>query len=98
MAWAGDPREGAVAVFAPDARTARRMAFPVIRGWTDCEWLDLRVKWLRGDCEHLRAKPGPHVNDSPPNCEICELWFADPLIDGLCEGCFEDNDTRDDAA
>lgn len=92
MASAGDPSEGAVLVFAYTAAEAKRLAFPAVRDWTNCDYIEVRVKWLRSGCEHMRQKDGPHVVYSPPSCDECELWWEEPLVDGLCESCREDRE------
>lgn len=104
IVYGNDPVEDACVVFAGTAREAKRMGWPVVCGWTDCEWIDLRAKRLNGPCEHLRLRPGPHVNESPLVCERCELWPETPLrvvhsahcsrtvvttCDGVCEDCHD---------
>jgi hypothetical protein len=87
----GGPGEGACLVFAHTAREARALAAPVVREWTGCDWIDIRVHWLRAGCAHLRQSDEPHVVESPPVCESCEEWHAEPLDDnGRCEGCADE--------
>lgn len=92
IAFMGDPRDDAVAVFAATAREARKLAWPVVGGRAEGRWTDLRVLRLAGTCDHLRLRAGPHVNDSPTVCARCELWYETPLVDGVCEACSDAND------
>ena len=88
MAYDCRPEDCAILVFAFSARDARRLAWPYLTGLMDTEWIDVRVKWLRGGCAHLRKSDEPHVIESPPTCKDCEQWHDEPLDDdGLCDDC-----------
>lgn len=88
--------EGAVLVFARNGREARKLAFPVVSGWFSCDFTDLRVRWLRSGCAHMREADGPHVVECPPNCQTCERWFEEPLDgNGECEGCADEREDAD---
>ncbi len=92
MAWAGDPQDGAALVFAHSAAEAKRLAWPTLQGWmTTDAFTDVRVRWLRTGCLHLRKQDGPHVVDAPLSCADCGMWWEEPLVDGLCEGCRENS-------
>jgi hypothetical protein len=81
-------QEAACLVFANTARQARTLAYDVVRGWFDTEWIDVSVRWLR-DSKYVPAKPEPHVIESPDVCRHCELWPSDEVLDddGLCSLC-----------
>lgn len=96
MAWAGEPEDGAVLVFAHTSREARRLAADEVQSWTRCDYIDVRVRWLRSDCAHLREQDGPHVVDNPPSCRDCERWYTEPLDEnGRCQACAENADWHD---
>ena len=95
MAWddVAGSHEGAALVFAPNRREARRLAWRVVWGWFMGEFTDLRVRVLPGDASHMRLSDGPHVVESPPVCEQCNVWTTEPLNDrGICEACNEDGE------
>ena len=87
------PGEGAILIFAKDAKAARVMAWHELKGWSyDHEWTDAAARRLR-DCEHLRAaaeSDGAHVVDNPPTCEGCERWGGKINGDGICSECLAD--------
>ncbi len=90
MASGDNPHDGACLVFAPNAREARRLAWPVVREWMDLNWIEVRVKWIRGGADHLREQDGPHVVEAPKACVTCEWWHAEPYDEnGRCEACAE---------
>lgn len=87
------PNDGAILVFAANAREAKKLAWPALYGWGTDFFIDVGIRWLRSDCEHMRRKEGPHVVESPPSCCDCEMWYSEPLdSDGRCEGCAADLD------
>lgn len=94
MAHDGEPGEGAVLVFAPTAREARRLAWPVLTGFTDAGWIDVRAERLRDHRDYLMGlaeKNEPHVLDNPPCCPVCERWGAPILASGKgCGNCYGD--------
>jgi hypothetical protein len=91
MCWACDPEYGAVLVWANTAQEARKLAFPTIAGWTDSGFIDVRARLLKRHPEYmqtLKLEDGPHVNDNPPCCPVCELWGNPPHPSGNgCCGC-----------
>lgn len=100
IAYAGHPEEGAALVFARTATEAKRLAWPVIQGWMDCDYIGLRVRWLRNGADWHRdpeaeAKGEPYVIEAPRVCERCEQWYEDGLdgTTGLCSGCFDDDES-----
>ncbi|MCG7598832.1 hypothetical protein MHM84_03475 [Halomonas sp. McH1-25] len=97
IAHDGEPVDGACLVFASTAKEAKRLAAPVVQDWSNCEYIDVRVgrfrnpAWLLenvADKEKL-AKGEPHVIESPPTCNACNLWH-DELFDGYCESCADE--------
>jgi len=98
MAWAGEPEDGAVLVFARRLRDARRLAYPFVRDWTGCDYLEVSARWLRGARSTVWSESRadyPHVIESPQTCEGCELWGQD-LADGLCEDCADRREADSD--
>jgi len=97
IGYAGDPEEGAVLVFAPDARTARPVAYGLINGWAHVEYTDVRVRRLRQNRDWLmqQANPRclalgkPHGTDDIPSCRACERWSGPLNDDGHCGPCAE---------
>jgi len=91
---AGAREEGALLVFAHDAREARRLAWPTLHGWfQDVSYIETRVRRLHGthilgeaDPQALRAGR-PHVVESPTSCDRCMLWGQPIGVDGLCPDC-----------
>jgi hypothetical protein len=75
MGWEGpDPAEGAVLIFANNARQAKQLAAGSVIA--NGEWIDLRVRWLK-DSPHLESQKlsdEPHVIDDPEGCQRCEMW------------------------
>jgi hypothetical protein len=89
MCWAGDPEEGAVLAWAHTGQQARKLAYPAIADWTDSGFFDVRARLLKKHPEYLQTlklEDGPHVNDNPPVCPVCELWGNPPHPEG--EGCW----------
>ena len=94
MVHEGEPADGAVLAFAWSERQARLIAFPVIRGWSDAEWVHLRAKWMRNapwiDALHT-TQTEPFVIESPPCCKHCERWGLELDENGKCKnGCYEE--------
>lgn len=89
--------EGACLVFAHNRKEARKIAFPVLQGWFDSQWIDCTVQWLKdgnqlysqADQEKLK-KDEAHVIESPQCCRNCDLWGEKLNEDGYCEKCAED--------
>jgi hypothetical protein len=88
--------EGAVLVFAHDAREARELTYE--NGLVVDEWIDTAVKWLRdpvifeyADKDKL-TRDEPHVIDKPPSCKACFRW-GNPINEaGICSQCEELDD------
>lgn len=92
----GGPQAGAILVFAPSAREAHRLSWPVMRDLYYTErFVDVRVKPLVGGADYHRipekeATGEPYVVDTPEPCDECELWWADGYDEqGLCLECAE---------
>ena len=97
MMHQGEPWEGAALVFARSHREARTLAFRHASVCDGCDYTDVRGRrlkngsWLRehaADQDKLAAGI-PHVIDTPPSCERCQLW-GDEIVDGYCVSCAED--------
>jgi uncharacterized paraquat-inducible protein A len=92
---AGGQEECAVLVFAPTARVAKRVAFPVLQDFVMADYVDVRVRRLRQYSAWWRSlqrdDTRPHVVDNPPSCRHCEQW-GHPIADGLCNQCACDID------
>lgn len=96
----GEPVDGAVLVFAHSFREAKKIAYPVVRGWTDCEYLDVKGfhfpndAWLKEHAADQRklAAGEPHVIDNPPTCKGCDLWHDELEESGYCESCAEERE------
>jgi len=99
----GEPVDGAVLVFAHNFKEAKRIAYPAVRSWTDCEFIEMKGRHIRHDSwlkanaadQEKLAADEPHVIDNPPTCKGCELWFDELEDSGYCETCAEE---REEAA
>ncbi len=89
------PEEGAVLVFANNAKEARKVAYSSLVGLGIVEdWIDCAVRWLResdflfeqADNEKI-WKGIAHVIDDPVTCKECEMWGGEQLEDGTCSMC-----------
>jgi len=81
--------EGAVLVFANNAKEAKNLAYPTICSWFDTEWIGLKVKLLK-NCDYLMSEAisdQPHVVRTPKICPKCELWGTGEVINGTCPEC-----------
>ena len=81
--------EGACLIFANTAREAKKLAYPIIRGWFDTEWIETGVKMLR-DMEYLKSQATsdlPHAIECPETCPKCELWGTGEIVNGSCPVC-----------
>ena len=96
----GGASEGAVLIFAHNAREAKRIGWDAptfLRDICSGEYINLRVSWMK-DSPHIykeakqdKLKEGiPHVIECPTTCTGCELWGYDLNEDGYCETCEED--------
>lgn len=90
VAFAGEPCEGAVLVFAETYREAKKLGWEGTRGWIADEYTDVRVRRLRDHEAYLLTLwDGVHpIVDDPPTCPVCENWGAPLNADGNgCEYC-----------
>ena len=85
-------QEGACLIFAVNAKAARKLAWPVLDGWFEMEWIDVAAKLIRDLPEHLKALDTgkEQVIDNPPSCPNCEMWGG-YLIEGVCSFCAHDD-------
>jgi len=90
VVYSTEPDYGAVLVFAPNGQKARQLGFPVLTGWYDCIWTDIRANWLRDLPIHLwELYDGTEsVYDDPPVCRRCETWGGHWTEEG-CTNCEE---------
>jgi hypothetical protein len=96
MVHMGEPAEGAALVFAHNSREAKLLGWQGV-SWLDCPYIEIRVKRLSGNGDHLRKGDQPHVIWCPPCCDRCELWKLEKYNDeGLCRDCAEDGEMLDD--
>lgn len=97
MGFVGDaPEEGAVLVFAHDAREARPLAYLGLNGLSETAYVDVRVRRMRKHLDYLRtlgddeklAEDRSHVIDDPRSCPSCGCWGV-PIEDGdnACQRC-----------
>ena len=96
MVWPGGaPGEGAMLVFARTRQIAKHLALPYLQSWSDCEYFDIRARWIRGEfhLDKLNPEGVPKVIESPPVCPHCETWGGEQYKDRCtnCEAEF-DND------
>lgn len=90
------PADGAGLIFAHNVKEAKQLATKKLRGMIFEDWVELRVKWMKGD-DHVFALGDldkisaevTHVVDSPLCCAGCELWGYPVNRDGICLGCGE---------
>jgi predicted Zn-ribbon and HTH transcriptional regulator len=86
-------QEGAVLVFAHNAKEARKLTYD--DGLVVDEWIDTAVKWIREshlfDCADKAklARDEPHLIDDPPSCRACYQWGHPIDADGYCPQCGE---------
>lgn len=88
--------EGAVLIFAHNAREAKRVGGPEVRLLFGSEFIDVRVRLIK-DADHLFPEADQeklsqgiaHVIDSPRSCVRCEYWGYPIGEDGVCELCRE---------
>jgi len=68
----------AVLVFAGTAREARNLgADMIVNGYGCCEFLDVRVKWLRDGAPAWDDAVGEPTVLEPDGCRDCGMWFPD---------------------
>lgn len=102
MGFVGDaPEEGAVLVFAHDAREARPLAYLGLNSLSEIDYVDVRVRRMRKHLEYLRtlgdagkiAEDRSHVIDDPRSCDRCGTWgIPIPVAGGPCERCTAEAD------
>ena len=91
-----DPAEGAILVFAKNAREAKKVSWE--HTWCDKdEYIYWRVKLLPKETwdffyekdadKELLEKGIPHVIEMPTGCKNCESWGMVVGEDGLCDEC-----------
>ncbi len=98
IGYSGEPEDGACLIFAHNAKEAKRIGYPVDKGWNwDSEFIDYRVTWLKKhDWLYKEADPvklaadEAHVIDDPKSCKRCELWGAELDAEGICTDCREE--------
>lgn len=93
--------EGACLIFARSSREAKRIGYPIVCGWFGSDYIDFRVQRLKEPyLFKLKERDGPHVIESPPICDHCELWGGEPIETDECNFCTLcecDIDQNDDA-
>ena len=77
--------EAALLVFANTAREARKLGLAA--WWSDIEFLDARVQWLRKDFSEEMLMDVPHVVESPKICRECNYWGQDMGAGEVCVDC-----------
>ena len=99
IASEGCPEEGAVLVFAHNAKEARTFAWPVLSGWGVEEYIHVRANLLRGrdflyeQADQVKLKADiPHVVDDPRVCDGCHVWGMELDERGRCEDCAEEQE------
>lgn len=90
------PEEGAILIFAHNAREAKLIGWNVLESIGICEeWIDIGINLIRNEPwlfeeanqEKLSADVS-HVIDNPKICKNCEKWGESPIgPDGVCENC-----------
>ena len=98
----GGSQEGAVLVFANNAREAKKVGWSMgeLMDICDNEWINIEVLWLKksphifeeADQEKLE-KGIPHLAN-PRMCLSCELWGHEMATDDLCIGCKEEQEQK----
>lgn len=100
MGWSGgDPADGALLVFATNAREARPIAYCGCSSWYDIAYTDVRVRRLRTHADYLigladqdKLRAGlAHYVDDPPSCNRCDQWGTPINEFGICEDCMNDD-------
>ena len=97
--------EGAVLVFAHNIREAKHIARTepsCLDEILDGAFLDLHIRLIeKAETEYLLnhvpqwskdklAKDKPHIVDSPPSCDSCEMWGYVLDENQRCESCADD--------
>lgn len=89
VVFAGAPIDGAALVITTTTRRAKKLGFPLVRGWFDVPWTEIRGRRLREHEDYLLSLGDGKecVIEDPPTCGLCHTW-GKPLVDGRCEdGC-----------
>jgi hypothetical protein len=88
--------EGACLVFAHTAKEARVLAYGIVRGWFDSQWIDTGVRrlrdmpWLFAEADQAKlAEDVAHGIECPATCPTCELWGLERTAEGRCIECGE---------
>lgn len=96
IGFEGFPEDGAILVFAHNLSEAKKIGWPVHRGWNiGSDYIDFRVNLLKGEHYYKlgdKAKLDadlPHVIDDPTSCKVCEYWGIPLNENGVCEECIE---------
>ncbi|MDF0750343.1 hypothetical protein NLU14_08875 [Marinobacter sp. 71-i] len=90
-------------MFARTHREARALASKFSLCCDGCEYIDVRGhrlwndEWLKKNAaDQVKLAVGePHVIDSPPSCEGCELWHETLEDSGYCSNCDPDWEASD---
>lgn len=93
----GESGLGACLIFAHSVKEAKELAWPVIKSWFSCDYIDMCVSWLKNQ-DYLFKQADPvrmaadeaHVIESPKLCKFCELWTNEIGSDGICTDCKAD--------
>lgn len=100
----GGPEEGAILIFAHNAREARHIGWATptfLRDACDGEYFSMAVRLIK-DASHLYgeadktklADDSPHVIECPTSCNGCDRWGYELDVAGYCESCAEDKPTQ----
>ena len=92
--------EGAILIFAPSSKEARKVGWGTMKALLDTAWIDMTVKRLRHNLEHLygdadqsKLEAGiPHAVDNMRDCPNCGLFgeHGGPIDEnGHCGYCRE---------
>ena len=93
-------QEGAVLIFANNAKEARKIGWRCVSCWFDTDWINMAVRKVRDNVDFLRgdanaekfASDTPHVIETPRCCLNCETWGGGaPDENGRCDYCCDDS-------
>jgi len=87
-----------ILIFAHSAKEARRVGWPVMRGFYSTKWVEMGVERMRVNLEYLYEDADAvklkadvaHANDSPRVCPNCKQWGGGRPEGGTCTFCCGD--------
>ena len=91
------PEEGAFLIFARTAKEAKTVFWRGDAYLVCDDYIDVAVKklwncdWLYEDANQEKLKNNIPHQAEPKVCYECGMWGHSPIVNGMCEGCANDN-------